>query len=65
MNSNPLVLCGLFIFAGIILGVFIALIGQVILQDPEVGHKKEDFPFCYQTSESVISFVFTNANAFL
>ncbi|CBK22632.2 uncharacterized protein [Blastocystis hominis] len=47
LSTSPLLICGIFVFVGIVCGVFLVLIGELVLQPVEAPSPiKEDFPVC-------------------
>ena len=48
MNVQPLILCSILITIGIFMGVSLGMIAHVVLKEPAVDAKKEEWSVCYK-----------------
>lgn len=48
MNVQPLILCAILIAIGIFMGVALGMIAHVVLKEPTVDAKKEEWSVCYK-----------------
>ena len=46
MNTQPLILCAILVAIGICMGVTLGMIAHVVLKEPAVDTKKEEWRVC-------------------
>lgn len=46
MNTQPLILCAILVAIGICMGVTLGMIAHVVLKEPAVDAKKEEWRVC-------------------